>query len=77
MSIRDSRECCARSGQCIIRRHCWLNALSELARRLDRAHSYIGRIESGDLRLDIPEFIQWCEVLGAGPVEVMQRIMRR
>jgi len=49
----------------------------ELARRLDRAHSYVSRIEKGDRRLDLPEFIQWCEVLGADPVDVIQRIMRR
>lgn len=49
----------------------------ELARRLARAHSYVSRIEKGDRRLDVPEFIQWCEVLRADPVEVMQRIVRR
>jgi transcriptional regulator with XRE-family HTH domain len=49
----------------------------ELARRLDRAHSYVSRIEKGDRRLDVPEMIQWCEVLGVDPVEVMKRIMRR
>lgn len=49
----------------------------ELARRLSRAHSYVSRIELGDRRLDIPEFIQWCEVLGADPVDLMRRIVRR
>jgi transcriptional regulator with XRE-family HTH domain len=48
-----------------------------LARRLARAHSYVSRIEKGDRRLDVPEFIQWCEVLGANPVDVIQKIMRR
>ena len=48
----------------------------ELARRLDRAHSYVSRIEMGDRRLDVPEMIQWCEVLGADPVNVMKRIVR-
>jgi transcriptional regulator with XRE-family HTH domain len=49
----------------------------ELARRLARAHSYVSRIEKGDRRLDLPEFIQWCEVLNADPVEVLRRIVRR
>jgi transcriptional regulator with XRE-family HTH domain len=49
----------------------------ELARRLARAHSYVSRIEKGDRRLDVPEFIQWCEVLNADPVDVMRRITRR
>ena len=49
----------------------------ELARRLDRAHSYVGRIETGDRRLDLPEFIEWCELLDADPVEVLQGIVKR
>jgi transcriptional regulator with XRE-family HTH domain len=48
----------------------------ELARRIGRAHSYIGRIETGTRRLDLPEFIEWCEALGADPVAVMRRIKR-
>lgn len=31
----------------------------------------------GDRRLDVPEFIQWCEVPSTDPVEVMRRIVRR
>jgi hypothetical protein len=42
-----------------------------------RAHSYVSRIEKGDRRLDVPEFIQWCDVLDADPVEVLRRIVRR
>jgi transcriptional regulator with XRE-family HTH domain len=49
----------------------------ELARRLDRAHSYVSRIEKGDRRLDLPEFIEWCELLDADPVTTMRRIMHR
>jgi transcriptional regulator with XRE-family HTH domain len=49
----------------------------ELARRLDRAHSYVSRIEKGDRRLDVPEFIQWCELLGADPIAAMRRIVQR
>ena len=49
----------------------------ELARRLGRAHSYVSRIEKGDRRLDVPEMIQWCEVLGADPVDVMRHILHR
>jgi transcriptional regulator with XRE-family HTH domain len=48
----------------------------ELARRVGPAHSYVSRVELGDRRLDVPEFIQWCEVLGKDPVELMRRIIR-
>ncbi len=49
----------------------------ELARRLQRAHSYVGRIEIGDRRLDVPEFIEWCELIGADPVEVLKQVLKR
>jgi ribosome-binding protein aMBF1 (putative translation factor) len=49
----------------------------ELARRLSRAHSYVGRIETGVRRLDVPEFIEWCECLGADPLTVFKRVVRQ
>jgi transcriptional regulator with XRE-family HTH domain len=48
----------------------------ELAKRLKRAHSYVSRIELGDRRLDVPEFIEWCECLKADPVTVFKRVAR-
>lgn len=48
----------------------------ELARRLKRAHSYISRVELGDRRLDVPEFIEWCECLDADPLTVFRRIVK-
>lgn len=48
----------------------------ELARRIKRAHSYVSRVELGDRRLDLPEFFQWCDALGADPVKVFARIAR-
>lgn len=48
----------------------------ELARRLGRAHSYVSRIELGDRRLDVPEFIEWCGCLKADPVAVFKRVVK-
>ncbi len=47
----------------------------ELARRLKRAHSYVGRIEQGIRRLDVPEFIEWCECLDTDPISVFRRVV--
>jgi transcriptional regulator with XRE-family HTH domain len=47
----------------------------ELARRLRRAHSYVGRIEQGIRRLDVSEFIEWCDCLDADPVAVFRRVV--
>jgi transcriptional regulator with XRE-family HTH domain len=48
----------------------------ELARRLKRAHSYVSRIELGDRRLDVPEFIEWCECLNTDPISVFKRVAK-
>lgn len=48
-----------------------------LAEKLDVVHSIIGKIETGDRRLDIFEFIQYCEGLELNPVELMQDMIER
>lgn len=46
----------------------------ELANRLNVIHSLVGKIETGDRRLDIFEFIAYCEVLELSPNEVLIQI---
>lgn len=38
-----------------------------LAERLDRPHSFVQRVEEGDRRLDVVEFVQYCQALGVDP----------
>ena len=35
----------------------------ELARRLDRAHSFVGKIESGERRLNVLEFCDYADAV--------------
>jgi transcriptional regulator with XRE-family HTH domain len=47
----------------------------DLAARLRRPHSFIGRIEAGERRIDVIEFIEIARVLGADPKELFGRVV--
>jgi transcriptional regulator with XRE-family HTH domain len=46
----------------------------ELARRLQRAHSFVGKIESGERQLNVLEFCEYVEALGAEPSSLIARV---
>lgn len=48
-----------------------------LAGRLDVVHSFIGKVETGDRRLDLFEFLLYCEGLELNAVDVLQEIIER
>lgn len=39
----------------------------ELANRLDRPQSYIAKVETGERRLDVVEFLDWAAALDSKP----------
>ena len=45
--------------------------------KLGVVHSFIGKVETGDRRLDIFEFIAYCRGLDLDPVEVLQDIEKK
>ncbi|TNH08859.1 helix-turn-helix domain-containing protein [Testudinibacter sp. TR-2022] len=45
-----------------------------LSERLGVIYSLIGKIETGDRRLDILEFIDYCQALELDPVELLQQL---
>jgi transcriptional regulator with XRE-family HTH domain len=49
----------------------------ELAKRLDRAHSFVGKIESGERQLNVLEFCEYADVLGADATELLRSVLRR
>jgi transcriptional regulator with XRE-family HTH domain len=49
----------------------------ELAAKLGREHSFVGRIELGERRLDLVEFFWVCRACGCDPVETADRLMRQ
>lgn len=48
----------------------------ELARRLEREHSFVARIEQGERRVDIVEFYFICEACGASPEKTIKKIYK-
>ena len=60
----------------------WLNAMRgdcdvsirQLAERLDWSPSIVGKIFTGDRRLDVIEYVQMCQALGADGHEGLDRI---
>lgn len=48
-----------------------------LGEKLGVVHSFIGKVETGDRRLDIFEFIEYCKGLDLDPVEILQEIRKR
>ena len=46
----------------------------DLAARLKRPHSFIGRIEAGERRVDVIEFIEIARVMGLDPKQLFARL---
>ncbi|MFS1424716.1 helix-turn-helix domain-containing protein [Shewanella sp. 10N.286.48.B5] len=41
--------------------------MRELAKRLEVPHSYVGKIEQCERKLDVLEFVKYCNKLGLAP----------
>ncbi len=48
--------------------------IRDLAKLLDTSHATIGKIELGERRLDVIEWLQYCEALNADPAECLERL---
>ena len=49
----------------------------EFAAKLGESNNFVWRIEAGGRRVDIVEFCKIAKALGADPVELLARILRR
>ena len=47
----------------------------ELADRMDRPQSYIAKVETGERRLDVIEFIEWAESLDCQSTDILSKII--
>lgn len=46
----------------------------DLANRLSRPQSYIAKVETGERRLDVVEFIEWADALNLSPSDLIARV---
>ena len=47
----------------------------DLAARIKRPHSFVGRMEAGERRIDVIEFIEIARILGVDPKELFSRLV--
>lgn len=47
---------------------------SEVSARLNRPQSFLSKVESGERRLDVIEFVQLCAVLGVDPLSIIAQL---
>lgn len=50
--------------------------MRDLAKLLNTSHTTIGRIELGKRRLDVIEWLKYCEVLNADPFEYLEILVK-
>ena len=48
----------------------------ELAKRLDRAHSFVGKVESGERQVNVLAFCEYADVLRADAAELLRSVER-
>jgi len=51
--------------------------MRELAERMDVIHSWIGKVELGERRLDVIEYIRYCKALEVDPHDGLSQIGHR
>lgn len=48
----------------------------ELADRLNRPQSYVAKVETGERRLDVVEFIEWADGIGRSPAKLVEKVAK-
>jgi hypothetical protein len=48
--------------------------MRELSARLKRSQNFCHLVESGTRSISVVEFLDWCQVVGADPAAIIQRV---
>lgn len=49
---------------------------AEVAERIGRPQSFVSKVETGERRLDVVEFVEFAEAIGADPLRLLSDIRR-
>jgi transcriptional regulator with XRE-family HTH domain len=49
----------------------------DLAKKLRLHHSLVHNSETAERRVDVMEFIDWCEACGVNPADAFQRLLKQ
>ena len=52
-------------------------SMRSLAERLDKPHTYVHKVEQGERRLDVVEYVWYCQALGCDPMVGIKLITRK
>jgi transcriptional regulator with XRE-family HTH domain len=50
---------------------------AEVAKRLGRPQSFVSKVESGERRLDVGEFVEFAAAIDGDPIKLLRRAMAR
>ncbi len=50
--------------------------MREVAAKIGVIHSWVGKVEQGERRLDVVEFVRYCDALGVDPHEGLNLLMK-
>lgn len=62
-ALRDARIACGITQQ-------------EVASAFGRPQSFIAKVESGERRLDVVEFVHFCRAVSVDPVSILEKLLR-
>jgi transcriptional regulator with XRE-family HTH domain len=48
----------------------------DVAERLSQPQSYVSKVEQGERRLDVVEFVQFAKALGADPLKILRAVVK-
>ena len=51
-------------------------SMRALAERMDKPHSYVQKVEQGERRLDVVEYVWYCHTLGINPKDGLDLIQQ-
>ncbi len=51
-------------------------SMRALAERMDKPHSYVQKVEQGERRLDVVEYVWYCRTLGINPKDGLDLIQQ-
>ena len=76
--FRQNRPILSRIGQELKRIRINQGAvMTDIAERLNVPHSIINKTEKAERRLDVGEFVLYCEVLNQDPAKVLKQVVRQ
>lgn len=50
--------------------------MRDLAAKLGVPHSFVGKVEQCERRLDVIEFVTYCEAMGVNPTDGINQLMK-